>query len=81
MTNRFKWILSVIVGLICVGFFFLIVRYEDIMKYFSIAISFIGISGVFIFLIKLIIDDFLSVGDFDESCIIYNLFFFIYIRV
>ena len=67
MTNRFKWILSIIVGLICVGFFFLIVKYEDIMKYFSIAISFIGISGVFIFLIKIIIDEIILVGDDDES--------------
>lgn len=66
MTNRFKWILSIIVGLICVGFFFLIVRYEDIMKYFSIVIPFIGISGVFISLIKLIIDGIISIGD-DES--------------
>lgn len=67
MTNRFKWILSITVGLICAGFFFLIVEYEDIMKYFSIGISFIGISGLFICLIKLIIDEIIPVGDDNES--------------
>ena len=67
MTNRFKWILSIIVGLICAGFFFLIVKYEDIMKYFSTAIAFIGIFGVFISLIKVIIDGIISIGDDDES--------------